>query len=124
MIPYTDVFLYDIKAYSEDVHIRCTGVSNKRILDNLKYLDSIGMNIEIRIPLVPEYNEFEIDGIAKFLSELKNITKVRVLPYHSYASSKYEALNMKNTLPKKLPTDIEMDQAKSLIRSITNLDLG
>lgn len=124
VIPYTDVFLYDIKAYSEDVHIRCTGVSNKRILDNLKYLDSIGMNIEIRIPLVPEYNEFEIEGIAKFLSELKNITKIRVLPYHSYASSKYEALNMKNTLPPKSPTDIEMDQAKSLIRSITNLDLG
>ena len=38
VIPYTDVFLYDIKAYDEDIHIRCTGVSNKQILENLKYL--------------------------------------------------------------------------------------
>ena len=25
VIPYTDIFLYDFKAYDEDVHIKCTG---------------------------------------------------------------------------------------------------
>ena len=37
VIPYTDVFLYDVKAIDEDVHIKCTGHSNKIILENLKY---------------------------------------------------------------------------------------
>ena len=36
VLPFTDTFLYDIKAYDEDVHIRCTGRSNLQILENLK----------------------------------------------------------------------------------------
>ena len=124
VIPYTDVFLYDIKAYNEDVHINCTGVSNKLILDNLKYLDSWGANIEVRIPLVPEYNDFEISDIANFLVGLKNVSKVRVLPYHRLASSKYDALNIKSALPYKIPNDIEIEQAKNLIQSLTKLELG
>ena len=66
VIPYTDVFLYDVKAYDEDAHIRCTGVSNKLILENLKYLDSLGKSIEIRIPYVPEYNAEQIKRLQSF----------------------------------------------------------
>lgn len=120
VIPYTDVFLYDLKAYDDEVHIKCTGKSNKIILENLLYLDSLGKNIEIRIPYVPEYNSDQIEKIAILLSKLKHITKIRVLPYHNYASSKYVALNMKNTLPQILPTDEEIDEARKLIKNITN----
>ena len=42
VLPYTDIFLYDIKSFDEDVHIKCTRQSNKIILDNLKYIDSLG----------------------------------------------------------------------------------
>ena len=119
VIPYTDVFLYDIKAYDEDVHIKCTGLSNKQILENLIYLDSIGKDIEIRIPYVPDYNDGQIEKIACFLAQLKSITKIRVLPYHDYAGSKYEALSIKNTLPNRLPTDEELEAARNLIKNIT-----
>ncbi|MBR2343266.1 MAG: glycyl-radical enzyme activating protein [Clostridia bacterium] len=119
VIPYTDVFLYDLKAYDEDVHIKYTGQSNRIILENLNYLDSLGKNIEIRIPYVPEYNSDQIEKIAIFLSKLKHITKIRVLPYHNYAGSKYEALNMANTLPGRLPTDEELKAARNLIKNIT-----
>ncbi len=120
VIPYTDVFLYDVKAYDEDVHIKCTGVSNKRILENLKYLNSTGKDIEIRIPYIPDYNDGQIEKIAEFLAPLKSITKIRVLPYHDCAGSKYRALNLKNTLPKRLPTDEEIKSAGETIKSITN----
>ena len=120
VIPYTDIFLYDVKAYDEDVHIKCTGRSNRQILENLKYLDEVGKNIEIRIPYVPEFNSDQIEKIAYFLSDLKQISKIRVLPYHSYAASKYAALNMENTLPNQLPTDDELEKARNLIESITN----
>ena len=120
VLPYTDVFLYDIKALDEDVHIRCTGKSNKRILENLKYLDSLGKNIEIRIPYVPEYNADQMEKIAWFLSKLKSIRKIRILPYHNYAGSKYSALNIKNTLPPVLPTDEEIVRAQKIVGQITN----
>ncbi|MBQ4527973.1 MAG: glycyl-radical enzyme activating protein [Clostridia bacterium] len=116
VMPYTDIFLYDIKAFDEDVHIKCTGQSNKVILENIKYLDDCGKKIEIRIPYVPMFNDNQIPEIAEFLSNFKNIKKVRVLPYHNYAGSKYAALNLKNTLPEKLPTNDEIVSAEACVR--------
>lgn len=116
VVPYTDVFLYDIKAIDEDVHIKCTGHSNKLILENIKYLDTLGKNIEVRIPYVPEYNDDQIDKIAKFLATIKHLNKVRVLPYHNYASSKYKSMGMKNTLPDKIPTEEMMNDAENSIK--------
>lgn len=121
VIPFTDIFLYDIKAYDEDVHIRCTGVSNKQIIENLEYLNKLSKAVEIRIPYVPEYNSDQIEKIAEFLSKMKNITKIRLLPYHNYAGSKYEALNIKNTLPSLLPTVEELESATQLLKKITNI---
>ena len=114
VLPYTDTFLYDLKAYDEAVHIRCTGQSNRLILENLLYLDSVGAKIEVRIPYVPEYNDTQMQKIADFLRPLKQVQKVKVLPYHNYAGSKYTALGMENTLPKRLPTEEEIQQAQSL----------
>ncbi len=112
VIPYTDVFLFDVKAIDEDVHIACTGRSNTLILENLRYLDSLGKKIEIRFPFVPEKNSAQAQKIADFLSDLQNIVRVRVLPYHNFAGSKYESLNMENTLPDKLPTEKELEEAR------------
>ena len=105
------------KAYDEDVHIKCTGYSNKTILENLQYIDKCGKNIEIRIPFVPDFNDNQIDKIASFISKLKNIIKVRVLPYHNYAGSKYKSLNMKNTLPHLLPDESEIKKATDILTS-------
>ena len=115
VMPYTDLFLYDMKAFDEDVHIKCTGQSNKIILNNLKYLDENNQKIEIRIPFVPEYNSDQIEKIGEFLAPLKNITGVRVLPYHNFAGTKYKSLDMKDTLPPNLPSDEEIERAKAAI---------
>ena len=117
VLPYTDTFLYDIKAIDEAVHIRCTGQSNQPILENLKYIDSCGKAIEIRIPYVPGYNDGQINKTAEFLKPLKNIKTVKILPYHNYAGSKYEALHMENTLPKDLPTEEQIKKAEKIIES-------
>lgn len=124
VLPYTDIFLYDIKAYDENVHIRCTGKSNKKIIENLRYLSSLGKSVEIRIPYIPEHNSDQMEKIATFLSELKNITKIRILPYHDYAGSKYAALNTENTLPKKLPTEKELNEARALVQKITRIQVS
>ena len=93
VISYTDTFLYDIKAIDDNVHIHCTGKSNKMILDNLKYIDELSKKTEIRIPYIPDYNDNQIGKIGEFLSKLKHVSTVRVLPYHNYAISKYTGVN-------------------------------
>lgn len=116
--PYTDVFLYDIKAMDEDVHIKCTGQSNGQILENIRYLDALGKTIEVRIPYVPGYNSDQMEKIADFLKTLKNLKAVKVLPYHNYAGSKYAALEMENTLPESLPTEEEIKKAEEWFENI------
>lgn len=92
IIPYADTFLFDIKAIDEDVHIACTGVSNKLILENIKYVDSLGIPMEIRYPYIPTMNDDQAEKIAYFVKELKNVKCLRILPYHNYAETKYSCI--------------------------------
>ena len=98
-IRYTDTFLFDIKAIDENVHIACTGVSNKQILENIKHVDSLGIPMEIRHPYIPGMNDGETEKIALFIKELKNVKYVRILAYHNYAERKYECLGRSYPLP-------------------------
>ncbi len=115
VLPYTDIFLFDLKAASPDVHKRLTGKDNLLILKNLHYIDSMGKAIEIRIPLVPGCNDSELQGIADIISTLKNVKKVKVLPYHAYARSRYAALGMKDTLPQDIPDTQCISAARLLL---------
>ncbi len=115
VIPYTDVFLYDVKAIDEGVHIKCTGQSSKLILDNLRYLDEQGKTTQIRVPYVPGWNDDQMEKIRAFLTTLSHVDEVRVLGYHNFAGSKYSALGMVNTLPDTLPTPEELETVRSMI---------
>ena len=118
VIPYTDVFLYDIKAFSEETHIKCTGKSNKLIWDNLAYLDKNNKKVIVRYPVIPQYNDFEAEAIAKKLSEFKNIESVDILKYHNFSGSKYDALGLENTMPQvEPPTDEALSEIRCLFAS-------
>lgn len=118
VMPSTDIFLYDLKAYDEDVHIKCTGQSNKIILENLEYIDRCGKSVEIRVPYVPGFNDTQMRKLSDFVKKLKNVTKVKVLPYHNFAGSKYASLGMQNTLPGRLPQSEEIGAAEALFENI------
>ena len=117
VIPYTDLFLYDLKAADEDVHIKCTGQSNKLILENLSYLSSLNKPIEIRIPYVPDCNCDQMEKLGDIITPLASVTGVRVLAYHNYAQTKYKSLGIPSTLPNNLPTKAELDKATEILRS-------
>ena len=116
IIPYTDRFLYDIKAIDAAVHKKCTGPDNALILENLQYLAGRRCAIEIRYPLVVGWNDGECRKIGAFLKELQGIIKVKVLQYHHFAGSRYEALGMENTLPDTVTTDADVQAAVSILR--------
>ena len=117
LIPYTDKFLYDIKAIDAMVHKKCTGKDNHLILDNLKYLCDEGCKIEIRYPLVKGYNDLECENIAKYLSGLQGITKVKVLQYHRFSASRYDALGMINALPDAKTTMQDVENAVIILKN-------
>lgn len=110
-----DIFLYDIKAIDEDVHIKCTGQSNKAILENLRYIDFLKKDIEIRVPYVPGFNDNQMHKIYDFLKNIKHIKSVKVLPYHDYARNRYNALNLKYNTPKIMIDSEELNKIKELL---------
>ena len=90
----TDTFLFDFKLYDCDKHKFWTGVENSRIKENLIRLSEIHPNIVVRIPLIPMVNdtEEEFTAMTKFVSTLKRINSVHVLPFHQFGAGKYDLL--------------------------------
>lgn len=104
VLPYVDLFLFDIKHMDSEMHRKLTGLGNELILENLRWLSDAGAEIEIRIPVIPGMNDdaANIESTGRFLSKLR-IRRVVLLPYHSLAGSKYEALKMANLMPEAQP---------------------
>ncbi len=96
IVPFTDLFLVDIKALDEQVHIHATGVSNIRILENLKHLANSHDNIWIRIPVIPGVNDTtkEIQAIIDYLSGISSVNWIELLPFHTLGSEKYPSLGL------------------------------
>lgn len=81
---YVDLWLFDIKLFSESKHIEYTGVSNKIILKNLLFLDNIGAKIILRCPIIPDINHTEehFEKISNLANRLKNVVAIHFEPYH------------------------------------------
>ncbi len=106
VLPWADLFLYDVKAYSEELHKKLTGVSNRPILDNLHRLSEAGARIFIRVPVIPGCNDDleELSAIAALLAGLPNPPElVQLLPYHNYGVGKYETLGISSPLESHPP---------------------
>ena len=83
----------------------------------MKKLDKLNCRIEIRYPYVLGYNDGECRAIGEFLSGLKNVSKIKVLGYHSFAKSNYEALGKINTLPDVTVTREDVQTAVDILSS-------
>jgi pyruvate formate lyase activating enzyme len=95
----TNLFLYDVKFIDADCHKRYTGVSNDRILNNLRFLTKLNCEIQVRVPCIPRINdgEAQIRALAQVVSEM-GIQSIALLPYNAAAGAKYRWLGRHYTL--------------------------
>ena len=94
ILPFTDLFLYDIKCMDINKHKAYTGVGNGLILENLQKLFAHKKDIWIRIPVIGGVNDTaeEMEQIKTFLSSCGKPQKTVLLPYHEIGNNKYAAL--------------------------------
>lgn len=100
---YVDLWLYDIKLISESDHITYTGVSNKKIMENLYYIDSIGGKIILRCPIIPNIN-CNVDhfrGIVNIANKLNNVRAIHFEPYHPLGIDKAVRIGKKQKYQNK-----------------------
>ncbi len=111
-----DLFLFDIKLLDDERHRTFTGMSNVRILDNLRTLVEAHARVVVRLPLVPGVND-DPDGVARlgrFLSGL-GLSRVDVLPYHRAGTAKYQALGREYRLADTQVPSHEIDEAVRIL---------
>lgn len=87
---FVDLWLYDIKVFPEEEHIKYTGVSNKVIFDNLHLLNSNGAKIVLRCPIIPDINmtREHFENLADLANTLNNVIAIHLEPYHPLGLSK------------------------------------
>ena len=94
-LPYTDLFLYDLKHIDGDVHKSVVGVGNDLILENARRIALGGGKIQIRIPVIPRFNDSPevIEATGAFCKSLKDaVTMIQLLPYHNLGVVKYQRI--------------------------------
>lgn len=119
VIPYTDLFLFDLKHMDDEKHNHFTGVSNSLIISNFRLLIDSGKDIMVRVPVIPGFNDdpANLDELKNFLMTLKskNMKKINLLPYHKTGSSKYKKFNIPNRMENvKPPSQERMNELKKL----------
>jgi pyruvate formate lyase activating enzyme len=98
IIPYTDLFLFDLKHLDESAHIEGTGTSNIMILENYRRLLSEAKEVALRIPVIPGFNDDpdHIGRLIKFIISTRtgSLGRISLLPFHKTGSSKYRRLEL------------------------------
>lgn len=91
-----DFVMADLKIWDSELHKKYTGVSNEAIIENFKKLNTLGVPIIARTPVIPNIKQ-EINNISGFLKTLKNVVEYELLSYHPLGISKQKALGREIT---------------------------
>jgi len=118
LLKLTDLVLLDIKHIDDEKCKNLTGVSNKLELEFAKHLSDIGKKMWIRQVIVPGYtdNENDLIRLKDFISTLKTVEKVELLPYHNLGKFKWENVNdnyeLEDVVP---PSNEDMEKYKKIL---------
>lgn len=118
-LEYTDLYLYDIKAHSAELHRRLTGVDNRKIMENLRHLDAVGARIWVRMPLVHGVNDLpkELRATAELLGGLRHVERVDLMPYHVLGRAKYGMLGLVPQAEFHTPSQAQMEEYRAMFRA-------
>lgn len=109
ILKYTDLVLFDIKELTKENYKKVTLMN---IDESLKFLEAVqrnGTKMWIRHVVVPGLTDGEehIRELKEFISTLKNVEKVELLPYHVLGVNKYKKMGIKYLLEGVEPMDKE-----------------
>ncbi len=121
VLPYADLFLYDLKHMRSDQHKSATGVPNEIILENAKKIADAGGRIQIRIPVIPRFNDSEenIRETGMFCKSLgEAVTVIQLLPYHNMGVMKYQRIsNDRKIVEAPVPSDKKIQSIKEILEN-------
>ncbi|MPW26512.1 glycyl-radical enzyme activating protein [Alkalibaculum sp. M08DMB] len=119
VLPYTDLFLYDLKHMDSVQHKQVVGVANEKILENAKRIAKAGGKIQVRIPVIPHFNDSQdnIRQTGEFCKSLgEAVVLVQLLPYHNLGITKYQRIfDDVKVLEAEPPSDEKIQKLKEIL---------
>lgn len=118
VLKYTDLVLLDIKHIDDEKCKDLVGFSNKKEFKFARYLSDNNIHMWIRQVLVPTLTDDEEDlkRLKEFISSLKTVDKVEILPYHSTGKYKWKELGLKYELENiREATNEDVKRAKEIL---------
>ena len=118
LMKYTDLVMLDLKQMDPAQHRALTGQDNANILDMARYLSDTGKELWIRRVLVPGVtdDEEELKGLKAFIDSLSTVSKVEILPYHTFGVAKWENLHLDYPLEGvPTPTRAQVERAEDIL---------
>lgn len=99
IIPFTDLFLFDLKHIDPGEHTDLSGYDNQLILENLELICKKGAQVIPRMPVIPGINDASenLDATAGVITNL-GLKEIHLLPYHLYGTGKYTMLGIEYPL--------------------------
>ncbi|WP_419742109.1 pyruvate formate-lyase-activating protein [Paraclostridium dentum] len=112
VLDYTNLVLLDLKHMVPEKCKDLVGVSIDKTLEFAKYLSDRNIPVWIRHVLVPGVTDDRenLELMGKFISTLKNVDRVELLPYHTLGVHKWENMGFEYELkdvPDATTEDIE-----------------
>ena len=97
VIPFVDLFLYDIKFIDNGLHRKYTGHSNELILGNFKKLFAARKKIVVRVPLIPGIADTKknLSEITDFVKSCSEGIEINYIPFNNLIRQKYNMLGKK-----------------------------
>lgn len=118
LLDLTDLVLLDIKHIDDKKCKDLVGKSNKLELEFARYLSKNNIPIWIRQVIIPGITD-DVEDLLKlkdFISTLKSVQKVELLPYHDMGKFKWKNLNCKYELENIRPANEEdIEKAKKVL---------
>jgi len=100
-LPYLDLLLADLKHVDAKRFRDWTGGSAERVMDNFRRLARAGVEMTVRVPLIPEFNadEESVRAIVDFAADEVGVREIHFLPYHTLGMQKYAQLGLPYLAP-------------------------
>lgn len=119
LLSLTDLVLLDIKHINPEKCRELVGFDNKKELEFARYLSDNNIHMWIRQVLIPGYTDDDKDLIElrNFISTLRTVDKVEILPYHDMGKFKWKKLGFNYELEDiRNVTEDDVLRAKKILK--------
>ena len=117
-----DLVLLDIKHITKEGYIDITQTDNiDKFNDFVEQLNKTNVEVWIRQVIIPDVNDNieYMNTLATYIkTNIKNVTKIEFLPFHTLGNEKYEKLGIKN--PYKDKETMDKDKCDELYNHFIN----